>query len=196
RQQELAHRGILQVRMPARNTSQRYGFVAQSLHWLIVALLIVQVTLGKIADGLPIGLDKLALLARHKSFGITILALAAIRLGWRLYDRPPPLPPMPRWQHIAARVNHAMLYALLFAMPITGWIMSSASNYPVSWFGLVQLPDFVAPDRDLKDLFEDIHETLANLLIALAILHVAAALKHQLIDRNGLLFRMLPWRPL
>ncbi|MGH8197775.1 MAG: cytochrome b [Steroidobacteraceae bacterium] len=169
--------------------------MAQSFHWLIVGLLIVQVTLAKIAVGLPLGLDKLALLARHKSFGITILALAAIRLGWRLFDRPPPLPPMPRWQLVAARANHAALYVLLFAMPLTGWMMSSASNYPVSWFGLVQLPDFVGPDRDLKDLFKLVHKTLSYGLFVLAGLHVAAALKHQLLDRDGLLFRMLPWRP-
>ncbi len=181
--------------MPARNTSERYGYVAQGLHWLIVGLLIVQVTLAKIAAGLPLGLDRLALLARHKSFGITILALAVIRLGWRLYDRPPPLPPMPRWQLVAARVNHAALYILLFAMPITGWIMSSASNYPVSWFGLVQLPDLAAPDRALKELLKLVHKSLSYGLFALVGLHLAGALKHQLVDRDGLLFRMLPWRP-
>jgi len=180
--------------MPTRNSARRYGFVAQTLHWLIVGLLIVQVALGKIADELPVGLDKLALLARHKSVGITILGLAVIRLAWRLYDRPPPPPPMPRWQLFASRLNHWALYALLFAMPLTGWMMSSASNYPVSWFGLVQLPDLVAPDRSLKEQFEEIHELLAKVLIALALLHVAAALKHQFIDRDGLLFRMLPWR--
>ena len=180
--------------MPARNSALRYGYVAQTLHWTVVGLLIVQVTLGKIADGLPLGLEKLALLARHKSFGITILGLAIIRLAWRLFDRPPPLPPMPRWQHVAAHLNHWALYVLLFAMPLTGWMMSSASNYPVSWFGLVQLPDLVAPDRSLKEQFEDVHELLANVLITLALLHIAAALKHQFIDRDGLLFRMLPWR--
>lgn len=180
--------------MPARNTSVRYGFVAQTLHWAIVALLIVQISLAKIADGLPLGLEKLAVLARHKSFGITILGLAVVRLGWRAFNPPPPLPPMPRWQAMAARANHWTLYALLIAMPITGWLMSSASNYPVSWFGLAQLPDFVAPDPALKERFEEIHETLAKLLVSLALLHVAAALKHQFVDRNGLLFRMLPWR--
>jgi cytochrome b561 len=178
--------------MPARNSSLRYGYVAQALHWTIVALLVVQVTLAKIADGLPLGLDKLVLLARHKSFGITILGLAALRLAWRLFDRPPPLPPMPAWQAAAARINHWALYALLFAMPVTGWLMSSASNYPVSWFGIAQLPDFVAADPGLEERFESLHESLANLLIALVVLHVAAALKHQLVDKNGLLFRMLP----
>ena len=84
----------------------RYGYVAQTLHWVVVALLTVQVTIGTIADDLPRGLEKLALLARHKSFGITILGIAVIRLAWRWIDRPPPPPPMPRWQHIAANLNH------------------------------------------------------------------------------------------
>jgi cytochrome b561 len=168
--------------------------VAQTLHWAIVILLIVQVTLGKIADELPLGLEKLVLLARHKSFGITILGLAVIRLAWRWIDRPPPLPPMPRWQQLAAKLNHWALYTLLFAMPLSGWMMSSASNYPVSWFGLAQLPDLVAPDRSLKEQLEEVHELLATILISLALLHVAAALKHQFLDRDGLLFRMLPWR--
>ena len=180
--------------MPARNTAVRYGFVAQGLHWIIAGLVVVQVTLATIADDLPVGLDKLALLARHKSVGITILALAVIRLVWRIIDRPPPPPPMPRWQHTSSRLTHAAFYVLLFAMPVSGWLMSSASNYPVSWFGLLQLPDFVRPDEGLKDLLEDVHETLAKALIALAVLHVVAALKHQFIDRDGLLMRMLPWR--
>jgi cytochrome b561 len=180
--------------MPARNSALRYGIVAQTLHWAIVALLIVQVTLGMIADELPLGLEKLALLARHKSFGITILGLAVIRLAWRWIDRPPPPPPMPRWQQLAANLNHWALYALLFAMPLSGWMMSSASNYPVSWFGLAQLPDLVLPDRSLKEQLEEVHELLATILISLALLHVAAALKHQFFDRDGLLFRMLPWR--
>ena len=181
--------------MPARNSSVRYGAVAQILHWAIVVLLVVQVTLGKIADGLPIGIEKLAIMARHKSFGITILGLAVIRLAWRWIDRPPPLPPMPRWQVIVARLNHWALYALLFALPLTGWLMSSAANRPASWFGLLQLPDFIAPDPGLKELFEEVHEMLVNVLFALAGLHVAAALKHQFLERDGLLFRMLPWRP-
>lgn len=180
--------------MPARNSTVRYGYVAQILHWAIVALLIVQIALAKIAEGLPLGLEKLATLARHKSVGITILGLAVVRLAWRLCNRPPPLPAMPRWQAIAAHVNHWTLYALLFVMPVTGWLMSSASNYPVSWFGLAQLPDLVAPDPALKERFEAVHETLAKALIALALLHIAAALKHQFVDRNGLLHRMLPWR--
>jgi cytochrome b561 len=180
--------------MGLRNTPERYGSVAQGLHWVVVLLLIGQVTVGKIAHEMPDGFDKLVLLARHKSVGITILGLAVLRLAWRRFDRPPPPPPMPRWQLLASRATHAALYVLLFAMPVTGWLMSSASNYPVSWFGLVQLPDFVEPDHGLKELMEETHELLASTLIALALLHVAAALKHQFLDRDGLLWRMLPWR--
>jgi len=180
--------------MALRNTPERYGPVAQALHWAVVLLLVGQVAVGKIAHEMPDGFDKLVLLARHKSVGITILALAAIRLAWRLFDRPPPPPPMPRWQLLASRATHWAFYALLFALPLTGWLMSSASNYPVSWFGLAQLPDFVAPDEGLEHLMEEVHETLVNALIVLALLHVAAALKHQFVDRDGLLQRMLPWR--
>lgn len=180
--------------MGLRNTSERYGSVAQTLHWLIVLLLVGQVAAGMIAEEMPDGFDKLVLLARHKSVGVTILGLALLRVAWRFLDRPPPPPPMPRWQYLASRATHWGLYALLFAMPLTGWMMSSASNYPVSWFGLAQLPDLVAPDRGLKELLGDTHKTLAKVLIALALLHVAAALKHQFLDRDGLLWRMLPWR--
>jgi cytochrome b561 len=180
--------------MPARNTVVRYSPMAQFLHWAVVVLLAIQIPLGKIAHELPVGIERLAMMSRHKSVGITILALALLRLAWRWFDRPPAPPPMPRWQAIASRLNHWALYGLLFALPLSGWLMSSAAARPVSWFGLVQLPDFVAPDPGLKEVFEEVHEVLVNVLLALVILHVAAALKHQFIDRDGLLLRMLPGR--
>ena len=107
--------------MPARNSSLRYGSVAQFLHWTVVLLLIIQVTLGKVADSLPVGLERLVVMSRHKSLGITILAIAVIRLAWRWLDAPPAEPPMPRWQLLAARFNHWSLYVLLFALPVSGW---------------------------------------------------------------------------
>ncbi len=178
--------------MPARNSLLRYGSVAQFLHWSVVLLLAAQVTLGKIADGLPLGIERLAMMSRHKSLGITILGIAVLRLAWRAFDAPPTPPPMPRWQLLAARFSHWGLYALLFALPLSGWLMSSAANRPVSWWGFLQLPDFVAPDAGLKEIFEEIHELLVNVLFALVALHVAAAIKHQFLDRDGLLLRMLP----
>jgi cytochrome b561 len=180
--------------MPARNSPLRYGSVAQFLHWGVVLLLAAQVTLGKVADGLPLGLERLVMMSRHKSLGITILGIAMLRLAWRAFDAPPALPPMPRWQSLAARFIHWGLYALLFALPLSGWLMSSSANRPVSWWGLVQLPDFIAPDAGLKEVFEEVHELLVNVLFAFVALHVAAALKHQFLDRDGLLLRMLPGR--
>lgn len=179
--------------MALTNSDHRYGSIAQLLHWLVVALLILQFSLAALADDLPDGLEKLALLSRHKSVGITILAVATLRVAWRVLDRPPPPPPMPRWQRVAASINHWGLYALLFAMPLSGWVMSSAANYPVSWFGLFQLPDLVGTSHELHELLEEVHEALAAVLLALIGLHVLAALKHQFFDRDGLLARMLPW---
>ena len=182
--------------MPARNSSLRYGYVAQTLHWVIVGLLIVQVTLGKIADDLPLGFEKLVILARHKSFGITILGLAVIRLAWRWINRPPPLPPMPRWQHLAANLNHWALYALLFAMPLSGWMMSSASNIPVSWFGLVQIARFRRPrSRTGRRGSTTCTTSLRGSSTRSSACTSPRRVKHQFIDRDGLLMRMLPGRP-
>lgn len=180
--------------MPLTNTDRRYGLVPQLLHWIVVALVIVQYVLAEAADELPLGMEKLAVITRHKSVGITILLVALVRVGWRLFDRPPAPPPMPAWQRTAATLSHWGLYALLFALPLTGWMMSSAANYPVSWFGLVQLPDLVMPSQGLQEAMKEVHEGLFVALLSLSGLHVLAALKHQFVDRDGLLMRMLPWR--
>lgn len=180
--------------MAVKTDPQRYGAVAQTLHWAIVVLLIVQITLAVMADDLPNGVEKLMLLTRHKSFGITILALVVLRLVWRLLNDPPALPPMSRWQRVAAQFSHWGMYVLLLVMPLSGWMMSSSANYPVSWFGLFQLPDLVGPSKPLNGLMHDLHETFAGLLLVLVGIHVAAALKHHFWDRDGLLWRMLPFR--
>ena len=181
--------------MQLKNDESRYGAVAQFFHWIIVILIIVQYTLAYQADKLPLGLAKIAVLARHKSFGITILALVLLRLIWRMIGEHPANPPgMPRWQTIGARVSHIALYALLIVTPLAGWLMSSARNFPVSWFGLVTLPDFIAPNRPAYDFLHETHELLAGTLFWLALLHVAAALKHHFVDRDNVLRRMLPVR--
>lgn len=178
--------------MQLRNSDARYGAVTQLLHWAIVALIIVQFVLADRADGLR-GLAKIAPLAQHKSFGMTILFLALLRLVWRLLN-PVPKPPnsMPRWQQRASHVSHYGLYALLFLTPLLGWTMSSARNFPVSWFNLFTLPDLVAPNRPLYDFLHDAHEVCAKLIFVLALVHAAAALKHHFIDKDNVLRRMLP----
>ncbi len=173
--------------------SDSYNAAAKLLHWLIAGGIVVQFVLAKLAENADedgAKFRELVLLANHKSVGITILALMILRLAWRLY-RPPPAPvAMPRWQRTASAISHWSFYALLIVMPLSGWLMSSASNISVSWFNLFQLPDFVAPDEGLEELFEEIHETLAKVLFALALIHVLAVAKHTFVDRDGVLRRM------
>jgi cytochrome b561 len=178
--------------MHLKNTLTRYGAVAQLFHWAIVALVITQFVLAKRADGLsPIA--KIGILATHKSIGITILGLALLRLAWRLFNPVPPLPAgAPRWQVRAAHVSHFLLYALLFITPILGWLMSSARAFSVSWFGLVTLPDFIAPNRATYETLHEAHEIMAYSLATIAVVHAAAALKHHFLDHDDVLRRMLP----
>lgn len=180
--------------MSDRAAPSRYGPVAMILHWIIALLIVAQFVLAELAEDLPLGMEKLQLLANHKSVGITVLGLAVLRLGWRLAVPPPPLPgAVPRWQARVSTATHWAFYGLLFAMPLSGWIFSSAASFSVSWFNLVQLPDLVGADEGLADIAEEIHEILARGLFVLALVHVAAALKHQFLDRDGVLLRMLPW---
>lgn len=188
--------------MKLLNNDSRWGAIAQTLHWVIAALVITQFTLAQLAENAgalkrehpAAAIEQLALLARHKSVGITILMLAIVRLLWRTVSAVPPLPvSTPRWQAKLAHASHALFYVLLFALPITGWLMSSAANYPVSWFGLATLPNLVAPNHDLHETLEGVHVTLAWTLFVLAIVHVLAALKHHFFDHDEVLARMLPW---
>ena len=143
--------------MPSGSLPVRYSAVAKGFHWVIAALIVTQFTLAYMADDLPIGAHKLALLARHKSFGMTILMLAILRLLWRLNHPAPQLPAgMTPIERILARGTHAAFYVLLFAMPFTGWMMSSAKNYSVSWFGLFTWPNLIAKnDRGLRPAAHD-----------------------------------------
>ena len=180
--------------MAILNTKRRWGAVSQLLHWLIVALIIVQVTLASMADDLPSGVKKLSLLARHKSVGITILMLAILRLLWRWMNPTPALPQTLRsWEQSLARLTHVLLYVLLFAMPLSGWTMSSARGFPVSWFGFFQLPDLVPKNKSLYEALLMTHSTLAWVLGAVVALHVAAALKHHFMLKDDVLRRMLPF---
>jgi len=179
--------------MPFRNTTHAWGSLAKAFHWLIVLLIINQWLIAERADELK-GLAKLEALAWHKSFGMTVLMLAVLRLVWRLMNPTPQLATETKpWERMLAKISHALLYALIFAMPLTGWMMSSAKNYPVSWFRLFQFPDLVAPAEQTFHRMHDVHHLLFNVLVGVALLHVAGALKHHFIDRNDVLKRMLPF---
>ncbi len=174
---------------PVASTS-RYTRTAIVLHWLLALAIVATFVLGLYMHELPVSPRRLKLYDYHKWAGITILALSALRLAWRLSHRAPPDVPMPAWQARAAHTAHALLYLLFFAVPLSGWAYSSAAGFPVVVFGLLPLPDLVSPDKALAEILKGVHQLFTLCLAMLVIVHVAGALKHQLIARDGLLARM------
>jgi len=180
--------------MPTTSPPARYTRVAQWLHWIIAALIVVQLALAWVADDLPNGARKLHVLGRHKSFGMTVLMLTIVRLLWRLRHTPPELPAgMKPIERQLARTTHRLFYVLLLAQPLTGWLMSSAKNYSVSWFGLFTWPDLIAPNKAAFEILKTTHDLMGNALFAVIVVHVLAAFKHHLIDNDDVLTRMLPF---
>jgi cytochrome b561 len=186
--------GGLTKRRPASPAAVvRYGAVAQALHWLIAALVVVQFVLAYSASDLPLGIARLVLMARHKSVGMTILMLSVARLTWRWRNPPPPLPATMRpIEQRLAHLAHGAFYVLLLTMPLCGWLMSSAKNYSVSWFGLFTWPDLVGKSEPLFRAMRGLHDSLSFVLLTLAVLHVLAALRHQFWQKDDVLLRMLP----
>lgn len=181
--------------MNRSESAPRYTGVAMLLHWLIALLIFGLFPLGLYMHGLPLSIEKLRLYSWHKWFGITVLFLVALRLAWRVTHRPPPLPAgMPRWQVGAAHGLHALIYLLILAIPLSGWALSSAAGVPVVWFGVLPLPNLLHADKALAHTLAETHELLNFTLAALVVLHVAAALKHHLVDHDGVFERMLPGR--
>ena len=172
----------------------RYSSPAIFLHWLMSVGIVCNFFLGLYMADLKFSMTRLHLFNYHKWTGATILALAALRLLWRLTHRPPADIPAPQWQHLAAHVTHWGLYALFFAVPLVGWAYSSAAGFPLVVYGVLPLPDFVSPDRALAESLKVWHADLAYLLCALVVLHVAAVGKHMIIDKDGLIRRMMPGR--
>ena len=176
------------------HTPVRYTRTAMALHWFLALAILGAFALGLYVADLSPSPERLQLITWHKWAGITILALSGWRLLWRVTHRPPADVPMPAWQLRAAQVMHLALYGLFFAVPLAGWAYSSAAGHPIVWFGVLPLPDFVPVDKPLAHDLKELHEALAWALVVIAGLHIAAALKHQLIDRDGLIDRMRPGR--
>lgn len=178
-----------------RNTVDRYGIVHKTLHWLIALGVLMMLVMGIVMGDIPSGPDRFWVYSLHKSIGITILALMIARLGWKLANRdlPRPLPTHPRHEQIAAAIVHWGFYILLIAMPLSGWLMTAAANSTVNWFGLFPIPNPIGPDRDVREFMGEAHDIIALCIWGFLGLHVAGALKHVIIDRDGTLRRMLPF---
>lgn len=177
--------------MQIKNSKTRFGSIAIILHWVMALLIIGLLALGLYMVRLPLSLDKLKFYGWHKECGLLVLFLVFFRLIWRLGNETPALA-LPRLEKIAALSMHWALYVLLFAMPITGWFMTSAAGFPVSFFGLFTVPNLIAPDEQARIFFAWVHEWLAYALITAVCLHTLAALKHHFINKDDILRRMLP----
>ncbi|MDK9701887.1 MAG: cytochrome b [Sulfuritalea sp.] len=181
---------------PASTPDSGTGFtgVAIGLHWLIAAAIIGTFALGLYMHELPLSPQKLKLYSWHKWAGVTIFLCVLLRLVWRLSHRPPQMPAgMPAWQRKAAEATHVLLYLLMFAVPLSGWLMSSAKGFQTVWFGVLPLPDLLDKNQELGDLLQQVHMLLNFTMAALVIAHLGAALKHHFIDRDDVLARMLPF---
>ncbi len=172
-----------------------YTRTAVGLHWLIAALIGVALVMGWVMTDMAVTPLKLKLYNWHKWVGITVLWLAALRILWRVTHRPPDMVSMPAWQRIAAHALHGVLYLLMLAQPLSGWIYSNAAGFPIVYLRLVPLPNLVAKNPQLADAWQQVHETTGWLLVAVLTVHLLAALKHQLVDKDDTMRRMLRWRP-
>jgi cytochrome b561 len=174
--------------------SSVYSPLAIALHWLTAALIVGAAGLGLYMVDLDFSPAKLKTYSWHKWVGVTIFLLTALRLAWRLVrPAPSPVPGSAHWQRRVAAAMHAALYVLLFAIPLSGWLMSSALGVQVVYLGLVPLPDLVSKSEALGEQFKLLHWTLNCLLLVSVAVHVLAALKHHFVDRDAVLARMLPF---
>ena len=168
-----------------------YTPVAKGLHWLMAVLILGLLALGIYMSDLPLSPQKLELYSWHKWFGVTVFLLLWLRLAWRVTHRPPALPEtLSAPMRLAAHAGHAALYLLMLAIPLSGWLMSSAKGFQTVWFGVLPIPDLLGRDRELGDLLQQVHKLL-NLLLMLTLAgHVAAALWHHFVLKDDTLRRM------
>lgn len=189
------------------NSRSRYGAVAMTLHWVLAAAILFMLWLGLTMTSLDETDPRtFPLFQLHKSIGLTILTLSVARLAWRLANPVPPLSAtMPRWERVSARAVHVLFYVLMIAIPLLGWatVSSAALAVPTTWFGLFEWPHMPfladlprAEKRMIERPLAGVHGALALSMLALALLHAAAALKHHFRDRDDVLKRMLPWTKL
>ncbi len=171
----------------------RYGGTAVALHWTMAVLILGNLAFGLYLVDLPLSPSKLRYFSWHKWVGVTVFAFAAARLAWRLGHPAPRLPALPAWEARLARLGHVALYVLFFAVPLSGWLFSSAAGFQTVYLGMFPIPDLLAKNRELAETIRPLHRWLNYLMAAVVAGHVAAALKHHFVDRNEVLARMIPF---
>jgi len=170
---------------------ERYHPIAILIHWLMAGVILVTWSIATVISDMPLSPTRITGYSWHKWLGVTILFLVIMRMLWRGFYPPPKFTiVMPLWQKRVMQLTHISLYILMITLPLVGWLMSSAKGFSVNYFGLFELPDLVEKNKELGIFLKETHEILANILVGLVLIHVFAALKHQLIDKDGLLSRM------
>ena len=179
--------------MPYLGEVRRYSLVAQIFHWIIVVLFCGLFYLAWIMTDLPLGPEKFRLYNLHKSLGVTIAALTFLRLVWRSFSPPPPLPrTMPHWQKRMARITHFLIYLLVFMQVPVGILHSWSADFPIVIFGLFNIPSPIAPNEILEVILNWVHFTIGWLFFAVLLTHVLAALHHHFVLKDDILLRMIP----
>lgn len=179
--------------MEMKNTKERYGVVAQVFHWAIFALFVGLFVVAEMMEEAPKGPGKYALYDLHKSLGVSVLFLAFARISWRMANPKPQLEgTLSKGIEKAASASHFLLYAVMFIMPLGGYIMSVTGGHPVGFFGLFKLPMLMGKNHDLHEAFEEVHEVMAVLILVLVSVHLLAALWHHFVVKDNVLRRMLP----
>lgn len=177
-----------------KNTANSYGIVAKGFHWLLFLMLSFSIIAGNFLASMPKGPEKLQAAGMHKSFGVVLLLLILARLAWRLINETPKDPDgTPAIQRLMAHAMHWVLYALMFAQPLSGILMSQAAGYPVSFFGLFELPVLLDKDTSLAQFFRSVHGTVWILLLVAVVGHAGAALHHHFIRKDAVLKQMSLW---
>ena len=170
----------------------QYTRLAISLHWIIAGMVILMIALGLSMTDIPKGTPERSLYYNfHKSLGVTILLLMFVRLAWRWLNPPPPLPEsIPTWQAKLSRVSHICLYICLFLMPLSGFAATQFTKWGLKFFGLFKIPPLAFEDKGIYEALQCVHGVTGWVLITIISIHILAAIKHEVVDKDNVLQRI------